>query len=146
MTCNAILADVIAGSTQNTKKQKYPARGEVDMIVGGPPCQRVLENTVNFGTAWWFLSFHTQDYYRPRFFLCWRMSATSSVTTQVNGIEVGLAVGFLKWAISVHLEFFRLAIMEFLKVITGPSSLLAATGEVPSSASSSTDGVCESIQ
>lgn len=50
MTCNAILADVIAGSTQNTKKQKYPARGEVDMIVGGPPCQRVFGNEQVF--AW----------------------------------------------------------------------------------------------
>jgi DNA (cytosine-5)-methyltransferase 1 len=37
--CNTILDEVLVGKTEDKYGKKYPLKGEVEMIVGGPPCQ-----------------------------------------------------------------------------------------------------------
>lgn len=74
--CNDFLANVIDGKKHNAKKQRYPQKGEVDLLCGGPPCQGFSGmNRFNEGEYSLFknsliasyLSF--AEYYRPRFFI-----------------------------------------------------------------------------
>ena len=37
--CNTLLAEVIAGKRENSLGQRYPQKGDVELVVGGPPCQ-----------------------------------------------------------------------------------------------------------
>jgi len=74
--CNLLLRNVIQGQTHNQKKQKYPQKGDVDLLCGGPPCQGFSGmNRFNAGEYSKFknsliatyLSF--AEFYRPRFFI-----------------------------------------------------------------------------
>lgn len=72
--CNTLLADVISGGRVNGRGQRYPEKGDVELIVGGPPCQGYsglnrfsqgdyskFRNSLVVS----FLSF--VDYYRPKY-------------------------------------------------------------------------------
>ena len=74
--CNLLLAQAIGGETENAKKQKIPAQGEVDLLCGGPPCQgfsgmnrfnhREYSQFKNSLVST-YLSYC--DYYRPKYFI-----------------------------------------------------------------------------
>ncbi|XP_045773016.1 DNA (cytosine-5)-methyltransferase PliMCI-like [Maniola jurtina] len=74
--CNKLLKDVMAGSTHSAGGLRLPARGEVELLCGGPPCQgfsgmnrfnsREYSNFKNSLVAS-YLSFC--DYYRPKYFI-----------------------------------------------------------------------------
>merc|ERR1712241_576405 len=74
--CNLLLHNAITGVAQNTKGQKIPSQGEVDLLCGGPPCQgfsgmnrfnqREYSQFKNSLVST-YLSYC--DYYRPRFFI-----------------------------------------------------------------------------
>jgi len=74
--CNLLLAKAIAGETENSKKQKIPTQGEVDLLCGGPPCQGFSGmNRFNHGEYSKFKNSLVStylsycDYYRPKFFI-----------------------------------------------------------------------------
>ncbi len=74
--CNDVLKDVIAGRTKSRNGDKLPAKGEVELLVGGPPCQgfslmnsfseREYSQFKNSSVAS-YLSYC--DFYRPDFFV-----------------------------------------------------------------------------
>ena len=72
--CNTLLKDVITGRRANSLGQRYPQKGDVELIVGGPPCQGYSGlNRFSHGDyskfrnslVVSFLSF--VDYYRPKY-------------------------------------------------------------------------------
>ncbi|BES95266.1 Cytosine-specific methyltransferase [Nesidiocoris tenuis] len=74
--CNKFLRAVMDGKTKNDQGLKLPQKGEVEMIVGGPPCQGF--SGMNRFTSGEYSKFKNSlivnylsfcDYYRPRFFL-----------------------------------------------------------------------------
>nr|6X9I_A Chain A, DNA (cytosine-5)-methyltransferase 1 [Homo sapiens]6X9J_A Chain A, DNA (cytosine-5)-methyltransferase 1 [Homo sapiens]6X9K_A Chain A, DNA (cytosine-5)-methyltransferase 1 [Homo sapiens]7SFC_A Chain A, DNA (cytosine-5)-methyltransferase 1 [Homo sapiens]7SFD_A Chain A, DNA (cytosine-5)-methyltransferase 1 [Homo sapiens]7SFE_A Chain A, DNA (cytosine-5)-methyltransferase 1 [Homo sapiens]7SFF_A Chain A, DNA (cytosine-5)-methyltransferase 1 [Homo sapiens]7SFG_A Chain A, DNA (cytosine-5 len=74
--CNILLKLVMAGETTNSRGQRLPQKGDVEMLCGGPPCQGFSGmNRFNSRTYSKFknslvVSFLSYcDYYRPRFFL-----------------------------------------------------------------------------
>ncbi|XP_006898898.1 PREDICTED: DNA (cytosine-5)-methyltransferase 1 [Elephantulus edwardii] len=74
--CNILLKLVMAGEKTNSKGQKLPQKGDVELLCGGPPCQGFSGmNRFNSRTYSKFknslvVSFLSYcDYYRPRFFL-----------------------------------------------------------------------------
>nr|XP_031545452.1 DNA (cytosine-5)-methyltransferase 1 isoform X2 [Vicugna pacos] len=74
--CNVLLKLVMAGETTNSRGQKLPQKGDVEMLCGGPPCQGFSGmNRFNSRTYSKFknslvVSFLSYcDYYRPRYFL-----------------------------------------------------------------------------
>ena len=74
--CNILLSHAINGVAQNSKGQRIPRQGEVDILCGGPPCQgfsgmnrfnqREYSQFKNSLVST-YLSYC--DYYRPRFFI-----------------------------------------------------------------------------
>uniref|UniRef100_A0A8C0LNJ0 DNA (cytosine-5)-methyltransferase 1 n=1 Tax=Canis lupus dingo TaxID=286419 RepID=A0A8C0LNJ0_CANLU len=74
--CNVLLKLVMAGEATNSRGQKLPQKGDVEMLCGGPPCQGFSGmNRFNSRTYSKFknslvVSFLSYcDYYRPRYFL-----------------------------------------------------------------------------
>ncbi|XP_027811054.2 DNA (cytosine-5)-methyltransferase 1 isoform X1 [Marmota flaviventris] len=74
--CNVLLKLVMAGEKTNSRGQRLPQKGDVEMLCGGPPCQGFSGmNRFNSRTYSKFknslvVSFLSYcDYYRPRFFL-----------------------------------------------------------------------------
>ncbi|KAF6093387.1 DNA methyltransferase 1 [Phyllostomus discolor] len=74
--CNVLLKLVMAGEVTNSRGQKLPQKGDVEMLCGGPPCQGFSGmNRFNSRTYSKFknslvVSFLSYcDYYRPRYFL-----------------------------------------------------------------------------
>lgn len=74
--CNILLKLVMAGEVTNSRGQKLPQKGDVEMLCGGPPCQGFSGmNRFNSRTYSKFknslvVSFLSYcDYYRPRYFL-----------------------------------------------------------------------------
>ncbi|XP_006875222.1 PREDICTED: DNA (cytosine-5)-methyltransferase 1 [Chrysochloris asiatica] len=74
--CNVLLKLVMAGEETNSRGQKLPQKGDVEMLCGGPPCQGFSGmNRFNSRTYSKFknslvVSFLSYcDYYRPRYFL-----------------------------------------------------------------------------
>nr|XP_023408217.1 DNA (cytosine-5)-methyltransferase 1 isoform X3 [Loxodonta africana] len=74
--CNVLLKLVMAGEETNSRGQRLPQKGDVEMLCGGPPCQGFSGmNRFNSRTYSKFknslvVSFLSYcDYYRPRFFL-----------------------------------------------------------------------------
>ena len=74
--CNLLLDKAMKGETHNDRGQKLPVKGEVELLVGGPPCQGFSGmNRFNHGTYSAFknslvatyLSYC--DYYRPKYFI-----------------------------------------------------------------------------
>ncbi|XP_065336548.1 DNA (cytosine-5)-methyltransferase 1-like [Cloeon dipterum] len=73
---NAWLEDIIEGKEINSLGQRYPKVGEVDMLIGGPPCQGFSSmNRYNTGIAARFKNslvasyFSIVEQFKPRFFL-----------------------------------------------------------------------------
>ncbi|XP_040567550.1 DNA (cytosine-5)-methyltransferase PliMCI [Lepeophtheirus salmonis] len=74
--CNKLLQNVMNGILINDKNQKMPKKGDVDLLVGGPPCQGFSGmNRFNSGE---YSSFKNSlvvsylsycDYYRPKYFI-----------------------------------------------------------------------------
>ena len=74
--CNMLLRNAIKGIKTNSRGQKIPKRGEVDLLCGGPPCQgfsgmnrfnhREYSQFKNSLVST-YLSYC--EYYRPRFFI-----------------------------------------------------------------------------
>ncbi|KAF6206136.1 hypothetical protein GE061_017361 [Apolygus lucorum] len=74
--CNNFLKAVMSGDKTNELGQKYPQKGDVELMVGGPPCQG-FSGMNRFNSREYskfknslivsYLSFC--DYYRPRFFI-----------------------------------------------------------------------------
>ncbi|XP_013143936.1 PREDICTED: DNA (cytosine-5)-methyltransferase PliMCI-like [Papilio polytes] len=74
--CNALLKDVMSGSTHSKGGMRLPMQGEVELLCGGPPCQgfsgmnrfnsREYSNFKNSLVAS-YLSYC--DYYRPKYFI-----------------------------------------------------------------------------
>ena len=74
--CNLLLHHAMEGVAQNSKGQRIPSQGEVDLLCGGPPCQgfsgmnrfnqREYSQFKNSLVST-YLSYC--DYYRPRFFI-----------------------------------------------------------------------------
>lgn len=74
--CNVLLKLVMAGELANSRGQRLPQKGDVELLCGGPPCQGFSGmNRFNSRTYSKFknslvVSFLSYcDYYRPRFFL-----------------------------------------------------------------------------
>jgi len=74
--CNAILKLVIDGATEGPGGQLLPAKGQVELLCGGPPCQGF--SGMNRFNQRQYSAFRNSlivtylsycDYYRPRFFL-----------------------------------------------------------------------------
>eukprot|EP00095_Tigriopus_kingsejongensis_P000286 maker-scaffold253_size237113-snap-gene-1.26 protein:Tk00286 transcript:maker-scaffold253_size237113-snap-gene-1.26-mRNA-1 annotation:"dna cytosine-5-methyltransferase 1" len=74
--CNVLLKKIIEGEKFNDKKQPLPQKGEVEMLIGGPPCQGYsgmnrfshgayssLKNSLVSS----YLSY--LDYFRPKYFI-----------------------------------------------------------------------------
>nr|ALB00263.1 DNA (cytosine-5)-methyltransferase [Tigriopus japonicus] len=74
--CNVLLRKIINGEKFNEKKQPLPRKGEVEMLIGGPPCQGYsgmnrfshgayssLKNSLVSS----YLSY--LDYFRPKYFI-----------------------------------------------------------------------------
>ncbi|KAI1302397.1 DNA (cytosine-5)-methyltransferase 1 [Halotydeus destructor] len=71
---NQLLKQIISGESHNSKGQKFPLRGEVDLILAGPPCQGFSGmNRFSSGQYSQFknslivTSLSFVDYYRPDF-------------------------------------------------------------------------------
>jgi len=74
--CNMLLRNAMEGTKTNTRGQRIPERGEVDLLCGGPPCQgfsgmnrfnhREYSQFKNSLVST-YLSYC--EYYRPRFFI-----------------------------------------------------------------------------
>ncbi|KOB70090.1 Cytosine-specific methyltransferase [Operophtera brumata] len=74
--CNVLLKDVMSGATHNEQGVRLPMQNEVELIVGGPPCQGFSGmNRFNSGE---YSNFQNSlvasylsycDYYRPKFFI-----------------------------------------------------------------------------
>ncbi|XP_052586847.1 DNA (cytosine-5)-methyltransferase 1-like [Peromyscus californicus insignis] len=74
--CNVLLKQIMAGEKTNSLGQKFPQKGDVEMLCGGPPCQgfsgmnRFTSNCYSKFKNSLVVSFLSYcDYYRPRFFL-----------------------------------------------------------------------------
>ena len=74
--CNFFLKEVLSGKTFDKDGNRYPEKGEVEFLCGGPPCQGFStmnrfttkeESQYNNSLIITYLSFC--DYYRPKFFL-----------------------------------------------------------------------------
>lgn len=74
--CNDILNSTIAKKTRSSSGLTLPLRGEVDLLVGGPPCQG-FSGMNRFNAGQHSLSMNSLvvtylsycDYYRPKYFL-----------------------------------------------------------------------------
>ncbi|XP_065350169.1 DNA (cytosine-5)-methyltransferase PliMCI-like [Cloeon dipterum] len=73
---NSWLEDILSGKEKNVLNQRYPKVGEVEMIVGGPPCQGFSSmNRYHTGIAARFKNslvatfFSIIEHYKPRYFL-----------------------------------------------------------------------------
>ena len=95
MECNQLLDKLLKGESV----EKAPSKGEVDMIVGGPPCQgfSVLNNFKEQEYSKFknsliptFLSFC--DYYRPRYFL---LENVRNLVANENGMVLKLIISTL---------------------------------------------------
>lgn len=74
--CNFFLKEILSGKSVDENGNRYPAKGEVEFLCGGPPCQGFStmnrfsskeESLYNNSLILTFLSFC--DYYRPKFLL-----------------------------------------------------------------------------
>ncbi|XP_045784072.1 DNA (cytosine-5)-methyltransferase PliMCI-like [Maniola jurtina] len=74
--CNVLLRDVMAGVTHSADGQRLPLRGEVELLVGGPPCQGFSSmnrfnsrQSANFKNSLVATCLSFCDYYRPKYFI-----------------------------------------------------------------------------
>ncbi|CAN7976045.1 unnamed protein product, partial [Ixodes persulcatus] len=94
--CNSFLKEVLEGQETNAKGQKFPKKGEVDFLCGGPPCQGY--SLLNRHRGNWNSRLKNSlvstllslcDYYRPRFFL---MENVKSFISEEKGLVMQLTL------------------------------------------------------
>nr|QCB92131.1 DNA cytosine methyltransferase isoform 1 [Ixodes ricinus] len=94
--CNSFLKEVLEGQETNAKGQRFPKKGEVDFLCGGPPCQGY--SLLNRHRGNWNSRLKNSlvstllslcDYYRPRFFL---MENVKSFISEEKGLVMQLTL------------------------------------------------------
>eukprot|EP00727_Mastigamoeba_balamuthi_P002493 m51a1_g12240 putative dna (cytosine-5)-methyltransferase (1149) ;mRNA; r:103255-108938 len=86
--CNAMLESMMRGETKSPSGKLYPKKGEIDMIVGGPPCQGYSRmnrfshtecSKFRVPSSLLVVSFLSYlDFFRPKFFVLENVAAFAS--------------------------------------------------------------------